>query len=538
MPKQILLALSLSSVSSLSLTALSGCGEVAVTGELRGPVGEAVTMQNNGGDDLEVSVPPVSGQPDPYNVEAFSFATPLVEGEAYSVTVESPPAGQVCEVYGQASGQAAANVTVLVGCEWTDDHVSRNTDGSVLGTFFDSTAPVVGGDAEFGEGRFVAFTSSALIGGASGDHRQVFWRDRLTGETVLVSASGPVTALVEGNGDSVDAAISADGLVVAFESDATNLIDGDGNSARDVFVWSANDRDGGVQRVSVSSTGAEGNSTSDQASLSADGSVVAFSSGASTLSDGVDGINTINVYRRDLVAGTTTLISVDGAGTGVGGEHPVLSDDGDRLAFYSFAADIVAGDGNDLWDIFVWQHSTQTHSRVSLTSGGGERNQGNESASRVVAPAISGDGRFVAFATTASNMVAGDDNGLQDVFVVDIDSGDVVRASIGAAGVDSDGDSPIGQGERVSLSRDGQLVAFSTGAQNLGVTGTVMVRDLDSGRIIAATTGTNGVGPPVMSFAGAYVVFGSGTPLDGRFASTGLFAHYTGLSPAFFWIDG
>lgn len=535
MSKQILVALSLSSLT------LVGCRpEVTITGVVHGPINSTVTVQNNGIDDLEVTVPPFNGQQDPYNTVEFSFVTPLVEEAPFAITVLTPPAGQVCEVFSGGSGRVAVDqAPARVGCEWSDDHVSRSSDDEVLGTFFDSTAPVVGGDAEFGEGRFVAFTSSALIGGASGDHRQVFWRDRLTGETVLVSASGPATALVEGNGDSVDAAISADGLVVAFESDATNLVAGDGNSARDIFVWSANDRDAGVQRVSVSSAGAEGDSTSSQASLSADGAIVAFTSGSSTLTPGVDGINTINVYRRDLVAGTTTLISVGSDGTGAGGDHPMLSDDGDRLAFYSFASDIVAGDGNDLWDIFVWQQSTQTHARVSLTSGGGERNQGNESASRVVAPAISGDGRFVAFATTASNMVAGDDNGLQDVFVVDIDSGDVVRASIGADGVDSDGDSPIGQGERVSLSRDGQLVAFSTGAQNLGVTGSVMVRDLDSGRIIAVTTGTDGVGPPVMSFAGAYVVFGSGTALDGRFDSSGIFAHYTGLSPAFFWLfDG
>jgi Tol biopolymer transport system component len=354
---------------------------------------------------------------------------------------------------------------------------------------------------------------------------------------VLVSARGPADAPVEGNGDAVDPAISADGLVVAFESDATNLVDGDTNSARDIFVWQANDRDVGLQRVSVSSTGAEGDSISSQASLSAKGTIVAFASGASTLTPGVDGINTINVYRRDLVAGTTTLISVGSDGTGAGGDHPMLSDDGDRLAFYSFASDIVAGDGNDLWDIFLWQHSTQSLSRVSLTSDGGERNQGNESASRVVAPAISGNGRFVAYATTASNMVAGDNNGLQDVFVVDIDSGAVVRASIGSDGVDSDGDSPIGQGERVSLSQDGHLVAFSTRAENLGATGNVMVRDLDSGAIIAANAETGGVGPPVMSFAGAYVVFGSDTPLDGRFDSSGIFAHFTGLARAFWWFD-
>jgi len=218
----------------------------------------------------------------------------------------------------------------------------------------------------------------------------------------------------------------------------------------------------------------------------------------------------------------------------------MLSEDGRRLAFHSFAADLVVGDGNGLWDIFVLDATTGGLQRVSLTAGGGERNQGTESASRVVAPALSGDGRWVAFATTASNMVAGDTNGLQDVFVVNIATGAVSRASTTASGVQGDGDSPIGQGERPSLSYDGGLVAFSTAAGNLGTSpGNVLARNLGNGALLALSSQSGGaVGAPVSSRTGAYVVFGASTGLDARYpGSSGLFSRFTGLQRAWWWID-
>jgi Tol biopolymer transport system component len=518
---------------------------VSVSGQFHAPLGTQVVLQLNGGDDLSLTMPAAAGSADAYNLLPFSFATQQASGAAYQVTVKTAPSGLACSVFKGATGTFPATAANLrVGCEYRMDHVSRNADGTVRGTYFESSAPVIGGAASavgrtvdgYGEGRFLAFVSSAVgLGGSTGAHRQVYWRDRLTGETLLISASA---AALEGNGDSFAPAISADGLTVAFESYASNLVTGDSNGVRDVFVWSSSNRTVGAQRVSVSPGGAEGNAESFEPTLSGDGRVVAFSSGASNLTAGVSGISTINVYRRDIGAGTTTLVSA-AAGVGVGGSRPMLSEDGNRLAFCSFASNLVVGDTNGLWDIFVHDVAAGTLSRVSLTSTGGERNQGTESASRVVSPTISGNGRYVAYATTATNVVAGDTNNAQDVFVVDTQSGSVVRASVGVAGAQGDADSPVGQGERVALSYDGNWVAFSTLASNLGTgANNVVLRNWVSGQTqtLPSQTGSS-VGVPSLSRTAAYVAFGAGSALDPRFAGSGLFASFTGLSRAWWWFD-
>lgn len=526
-------------------------GGAALTGTLRGPIGAQVVLQNNGGDNLTSTVVLAAGNTDRYDETPFSFATPLAAGTAYQVSLFTAPTGQTCSVYRGATGTTPVATNGLrVGCEHTYDRVSRSSNDAVRGTYFDSQSPVVGGSAEavgtttggFGEGRFVAFVSSAagMATGSTSAHRQVFWRDNLTGETLLVSADANG---VEGNGDSWAPAISADGLVVAFESYASNLVAGDTNGVRDVFMRSAVSAVG-VVRVSVGPGGAQANSESFEPTVSGDGRVVAFASGASNLTAGVSGISTINVYRRDVVTGTITLITANGAGTGVGGSKPMLSEDGQRLAFYSFASNITAGDTNGLWDVFVYDHAAGSRTRVSLTSGGGERNQGSESASRVVAPAISGNGRYVAFATTATNMVAGDTNGMQDVFIVDTQTGDVARSSVSSAGVQGNADSPLGQGERVSLSYDGTWVAFSTASNNLGAgAGTTGISNMlmhnhATGETRALTDqATGSVGPASMSRTAAYVVFGAATSLDPRFAGSGLFSRFTGVARAWWWVD-
>ena len=509
-----------------------------VAGELRGPVGAVVTLQLNGGADLTVTVPPYTGPAEPYNGQVFSFAAPLADGAAYQVTVKTAPAGQVCTVYKGAGGTMPVGLSGLrVGCEWRDDLVSRSTDNASRGSVFNSRDLVIGGTSDvYGEARFVAFVTYAPgLGGSTGKHRQVFWRDRLSGETFMVSANA---AGEEGNQESYGPTLSADGLTVAFESYATNLAGNDTNGARDVFVWNANNRQAGAQRVSVSANGAEANSESFEPTLSGDGRWLAFTSSASNLTAGVSGTSTVNVYLRDLVSGETRLVTANAKGQGVGGSRPMLSESGARLAYYSFAADLVAGDSNELWDVFVYDTAAGTHRRVSLAAGGGERNQGQESRSRVVAPAISGNGRYVAWATTDTNVVAGDTNGLQDLFVTDLDTGAVQWASVGVGGAAGNGDSPVGQGERVSLSYDGRWVAFTTAATNIGVqAGQVVLRNLDSGLTlpIGQPGGTaQWVG---LSRSAVAVAFGHSNRLDPRFNASGLFVEHTGLGKAWLWVD-
>jgi hypothetical protein len=136
-------------------------------------------------------------------------------------------------------------------------------------------------------------------------------------------------------------------------------------------------------------------------------------------------------------------------------------------------------------------------------------------------------------------MVAGDTNAAQDVFVVDTQTGAVVRASVSTAGAQGNADSPVGQGERLSLSYDGSWVAYSTNATNLGTgAGNVLMHNSVSGetRVVSSQTGSS-VGPAVMSRTGLYVVFGAGAALDPRFTSTGLFVRYTNVGKAWWWID-
>jgi hypothetical protein len=520
-----------------------------LVGMVRGPVGAQLTLQANGAA-LPVTVTRAAGNTDAYDATAFSFVTLIPNGTPYTLAVQTPPTGQTCSVYKGASGTLpVVQANVLVGCEHSYDLVSRSSNDTVRGTYYDSQSPVIGGSSEaigtttsgYGEGRFVAFVSSAagMATGSTNARRQVFWRDNLTGETLLVSADANGA---EGNGDSWAPSISADGLVVAFESYATNLVAGDTNGVRDIFVRSALTPTV-IQRVSVGPGGVQANAESYEPTVSGDGRVIAFSSGASNLTSGVSGTSTINVIRRDVVAGTNTLISANASGNGVGGGKPALSEDGNRLAFYSYALTL-AGDTNGLWDVFVYDHAAGSKTRVSLTSTGGERNQGTESASRVVAPAISGNGRYVAFATTATNMVPGDTNGMQDVFVVDTQTGAVTRASVSSSGAQGNADSPLGQGERPVLSYDGTWVAFSTASNTLGAgAGTsgisnMLMHNRVTGETRTVTNqATGSVGPAGMSRSGAYVVFGAASSLDARFGGSGLFSRFTGVAPAWWWTE-
>lgn len=398
------------------------------------------------------------------------------------------------------------------------DLVSRSSDDKIFGTFFETWQPVIGGTGA-DEGRYVAFvTYTKGLGGGSGKYRQIVWRDRKTGETRVISRSATGE---DGNQNSLSPAISADGKSVAFESYATNLVTIDTNGVRDVFVWNY-DRNT-VTAVSEN-RGTEADGQCMEPTISADGNLIAFSSNASNLAPGVDGTSTVNVFLRDMRSGAVTLISKnETTGKGGGGSNPSISEDGSRIAFFNYAP-LTKEDKNTLWDIYVWDGSPKLK-RISKTTSGGEKNQGDESSSRVVAPSISGNGRYVAFATTATNMAPGDGNGLQDVFVAEVDSGRVVWASSVDGNTAGDGDSPFGQGEKIAISYDGNLVAFSSKAKNLG--GNIVVKNLSTNRITPVSTDvTSTIGQPSMSRNGYYVIFGSNRQLDTRFKSSGTFVVY------------
>jgi len=305
-------------------------------------------------------------------------------------------------------------------------------------------------------GRYVAFTSGAsnLVAGDTNGDTDVFVHDRQTGTTERVSVS---SAGAQGNFQSIGHSISADGRYVAFASFATNLVANDTNGMADVFV---RDRQNGTtERISVSSTGVEGNQPSDSPSLSADGRYVAFTSGATNFASGTTSLLR-DVFVRDRQTGTTEWVSPDPQGEEVDVDcrtwDGAISDDGRYVAFTSDSPDLVAGDTNFARDVFVRDRQSGTTERASVASGGLQGNSHSQLA------AISADGRCVAFESLASNLVSGDTNNAVDIFVHDRESGTTERVSVSSAGAQVSSDS-----FSASISADGRRVAFASTAFNL-----------------------------------------------------------------------
>lgn len=359
-----------------------------------------------------------------------------------------------------------------------------------------------------GDGRFVAFFSPStnLAPGDLNGTWDVFVRDRQSDTTELVSVN---SLGAPGNGFSglYGFSITPDGRYVAFESRASNLVPGDTNGSSDLFL---RDRlNGTTERVSVATGGGEGNSNSWYPSISVDGRYVAFTSLASNLVPG-DTNGTWDVFVRDRQSATTERVSVGGGGLqgNLGSYTPSISSDGRFVAFESLATNLVPGDSNGISDVFVRDRLTSTTERVSVDSGGSQGNAPSASAH------ISADGRYVAFTSVSTNLVPGDTNGSWDIFVHDRLNGATERVSVATGGTQADGYS-FG----ASISQDGRYVAFSNGASNLvpGDTGysDIFVRDRLSGttELVSVTTGgAHGLGnseKPSISPNGRFVAFWS-----------------------------
>ena len=327
----------------------------------------------------------------------------------------------------------------------------------------------------------------------------------VAGDIQRVSLAGDGT---QGNSSSHWPSISADGRHVAFYSSASNLVPGDTNGKTDVFV---HDRTtGATQRVSVAGDGTQGISTSWFSSISADGRYVAFLSYASNLVPD-DPNNLWNFFVHDRSTGATQRVSEAGDGTQGSPDsiRPFTSADGRYVAFVSYATDLVPGDTNGTGDVFVHDRSTGLTQRVSVA---GDGTQGNADS---VCPSVSADGRYVAFHSSASNLVPGDTNGTDDVFVHDRSTGATQRASMAGDGTQGNAISV-----RPSISADGRYVAFHSSASNLvpgDTTGTddVFVHDRSTGltqRVSVAGDGTQGNANsiwPSISADGRHVAFQS-----------------------------
>jgi hypothetical protein len=341
---------------------------------------------------------------------------------------------------------------------------------------FSSDSPVISAD-----GRYVAFRSDSndLVSGDNNGHSDIFARDLQLHTTRLVSITPNGTS---GNADSIDPVMNGDGRFIAFQSDASNLVAGDTNSATDVFF---RDMESGVTSlVSISAAGSgAGNGFSQDPSISTDGRYIAFSSSATNLVTGVTDTNATNdVFVRDQALGTTTLVTVSSTGSSTGNSFsntPVISGNGGFVAFWSYATNLVPGisDQNGGGDVFVRDLAHQTTTLVSVDSAG--TGTGNNLSDT---PVISSDGRYVAFRSDASNLVSGttDTNGTDDVFVRDLQTRATKLLSISTTGVSSGN----GPSNTPVISSSGNTVAFLSAATNL-----TSISDKNGGTdVFAATT--------------------------------------------------
>ncbi|RQV98619.1 calcium-binding protein, partial [bacterium] len=325
------------------------------------------------------------------------------------------------------------------------------------------------------------------------------------GDTTRVSVH---SSGAEGNNASYQSKISTNGDFIVFCSYAENLVDNDTNGRDDIFVH--NITSGSTSRVSVSSTGTQADDSSLFPSISADGRIVVFASYASNLVSG-DINDMSDIFVHDRLNGTTNRVSVSSIGV-QGNLHsigPSISADGRYVAFESYSSDLVIGDTNGVSDVFVHDTSTGSTSLISVNSS----NQQGNNHSRF--PSISNDGRYVAFQSSANNLVANDTNGYNDIFVRDTTTGTTILVSGDALGTFGNGNSYT-----PSISADGRFVAFSSIARNLIVGDTngvedIFVHDTTLGTTIQVSKDSSGLQGnnssyyPAISADGRYVAFHS-----------------------------
>lgn len=319
--------------------------------------------------------------------------------------------------------QVSADGRFVAFWSYADDLVPNDTNLSADVFVFDREAGTLervsvandGSEANGGstvpsisaDGRYVAFSSVAtnLIANDKNNHRDVFVRDRVAGTTVAVSVS---TGGGLGNKDSSSSKICADGTRIVFVSEATNFDSGDTNGKSDIFV-----RDlvaGTTTLVSETQSGTNSNDYSWGVCISADGVHVAFYTHATNFPNApING----GAYVKDLDTGYLERVDADSNGNyPLNGASPGgISSDGSLVLFDSYEA-LVPEDVNGAYDVYIRDRTHATTERVSLATGGGEITWGRTSA-------MSSDGRFVAFLAGGDDATSDDANGFTDVIVRD-----------------------------------------------------------------------------------------------------------------------
>jgi Tol biopolymer transport system component len=366
------------------------------------------------------------------------------------------------------------------------------------------------------DGRYVAFASKAtnLVSGDTNGKYDVFVRDLTLHTTTRISITSTGG---QSNGDSFKPSMTPDGSKIVFHSAATNLVPGDTNGGVDSFLWDRSTPNT-VKRVSLSSSGGQGTggtAGSHDPTLSANGQWVSWESDAVGLVPG-DTNSSQDVFLRNLATGVTTRENLapngsQATGGSVGAHDPHLSADGRWMIYYSDQTNLVANDTNGARDEFLRDTVNHVTRRISLTPSGGQSN------GQSYEPIISDDGRWVTFYSYATNLVSGDTNGHPDVFVADVSvtPPKITRISLTPSGGQTNGDSKVPW-----ISPDGKFVVFYSSATNLVSGDTngkqdVFLRDLTLGTTRRCSLSSYGVQGndsslgAVVSSGGTFVAFRS-----------------------------
>lgn len=357
-------------------------------------------------------------------------------------------------------GQPTASLRILDNDNLTPGNTFRASINNRAEQATDSSfLPAINSD-----GRYVAYWSLAsnLVTGDTNGTSDVFFYDRAARATTRVSVSSNGTQATGDLGSSTPVAISSDGNFIAYSSGATNLVTGDTNGVRDIFLYERVTKK--TSRVSLASNGIQGNNNSSSPVLSSDGRFIVYASSASNLVAS-DTNTKWDLFLYDNVNKRTTRVNVSSSGTQANGDvdyydNASISGDGRFVAYASSATNLVSGDNNGKWDIFLYDVANKTTSRVSVSSAGLQGN--GDSGFYYDSPSLSANGRFVAYTSSASNLVSGDNNGVSDIFVYDTANKTTRRVSVNSSGQQANGESSL-----PSISRDGRYIAFTSSATNL-----------------------------------------------------------------------
>ncbi len=361
------------------------------------------------------------------------------------------------------------------------------------------------------DARFVVFESAAsnLVASDSNQMVDVFRADLSTGVVSLVSVNTDGT---QGNGNSSEPAISADGSVVVFKSFANNLVANDSNGTTDIFLRYMNT--GETIRVSLSTFGEQSNNQSSRPAVSGDGNCVVYESIASNLVEG-DSNTVSDIFLRRVSDQTTVRVSMNSLGASgnfnqvdLSSSNAAISSDGKFVAFDSYAANLVVGDTNEQSDVFVFDIDKSIVSRVSVSSTGEQGAAGSHS------PSIDRNGNQITFISDASNLVADDTNKNMDVFLYNRANSITTLVS-----TTKDFSSANDVSLKASIDEAGEFVVFESFASNLvdsdaNSAGDIFLRNLRTGDLTRVSESFNGElnsfsRSPSVSSGGRFIAFHS-----------------------------